>query len=61
MGHAKALITINDPTRQLYINQQIIEQGLSVRKVEEMVRAMQKAPEKKESQTGSTQADYHSR
>src|ERR1700744_554674 len=38
MGHAKALITINDPTRQLYINQQIIEQGLSVRKVEEMVR-----------------------
>ncbi|NCD71589.1 ParB/RepB/Spo0J family partition protein [Mucilaginibacter agri] len=48
MGHAKALITINDPTRQLYINQQIIEQGLSVRKVEELVRSMQKAPEKKE-------------
>ncbi|OKS87996.1 ParB/RepB/Spo0J family partition protein [Mucilaginibacter polytrichastri] len=53
MGHAKALITINDPTRQLYINQQIIEQGLSVRKVEELVRAMQKAPEKKESKAAT--------
>ncbi|WCT11501.1 ParB/RepB/Spo0J family partition protein [Mucilaginibacter jinjuensis] len=55
MGHAKALITINDPTRQLYINQQIIEQGLSVRKVEEMVRAMQKAPEKKESRPAAAE------
>jgi ParB family chromosome partitioning protein len=50
MGHAKALITINDPTRQLYLHQQIIDQGLSVRKVEELARIMQqeKGPAKKE-------------
>lgn len=48
MGHARALITINDPVKQLYIHQQIIEQGLSVRKVEELARLVQKAPEKKD-------------
>ncbi|EHQ25352.1 ParB/RepB/Spo0J family partition protein [Mucilaginibacter paludis] len=41
MGHAKALITMNDPVSQLYIHQQILQGGLSVRKVEEMVREMQ--------------------
>ncbi|MCJ8211901.1 ParB/RepB/Spo0J family partition protein [Mucilaginibacter sp. RS28] len=48
MGHAKALITINDPAAQLYLHQQIIEQGLSVRKVEELARDLQKASEKKD-------------
>ena len=48
MGHAKALISVSDPTKQLYIHQQIIQHELSVRKVEEMVREMQKAPVKKE-------------
>ncbi|HMG08028.1 MAG TPA: ParB/RepB/Spo0J family partition protein [Mucilaginibacter sp.] len=48
MGHAKALITIEDPAKQLFIHQHIIQQGLSVRKVEELVRDMQKAPVKKE-------------
>ncbi|WDF56202.1 ParB/RepB/Spo0J family partition protein [Mucilaginibacter sp. KACC 22063] len=48
MGHARALITINDPARQLYIHQQIIEQGLSVRKVEELARIVQKTPDKKD-------------
>ena len=48
MGHAKALITIEDPTKQIYIHQHIIQQGLSVRKTEEMVREMQRAPVKKE-------------
>ena len=48
MGHAKALITIDDPTKQIYIHQYIIQHGLSVRKTEEMVRDMQKAPIKKE-------------
>ncbi len=47
MGHAKALITINDPVRQLYLHQLIIDQGLSVRKVEELARTMQKSPSKK--------------
>ncbi|MBV8390243.1 MAG: ParB/RepB/Spo0J family partition protein [Mucilaginibacter sp.] len=48
MGHAKALISVADPAKQLYIHQQIIQQELSVRRVEEMVRDMQKPPVKKE-------------
>ncbi|HYK76408.1 MAG TPA: ParB/RepB/Spo0J family partition protein [Daejeonella sp.] len=42
MGHARALISVEDVDKQLYIHQQIIEQGLSVRKVEELVRQIQK-------------------
>jgi ParB family chromosome partitioning protein len=48
MGHAKALITIDDPSKQIYLHQHIIQQGLSVRKTEELVRDMQRAPVKKE-------------
>ena len=48
MGHAKALISVADPSKQLYIHQLIIQQELSVRKVEEIVRDMQKPPVKKE-------------
>jgi ParB family chromosome partitioning protein len=48
MGHARALITVDDPAKQLYIHQHIIKHGLSVRKVEELVRDMQKVPVKKE-------------
>jgi ParB family chromosome partitioning protein len=48
MGHAKALITIDDPTKQIYIHRHIIQEGLSVRKTEELVRDMQRAPVKKE-------------
>ena len=48
MGHAKTLITIDDPTKQIFIHQHIIQQGLSVRKTEEMVRDLQNGPTKKE-------------
>jgi len=48
MGHARALITIDDSVQQLYIFKQIIEQGLSVRKVEEIVRDLQRSKVKKE-------------
>lgn len=48
MGHAKALLSVDNPATQVYIHQQIIKQGLSVRKVEEMVREIQHAPEKRE-------------
>jgi len=48
MGHAKALITIEDPSKQIFIHQHIIRQGLSVRKTEDMAREMQKAPVKKD-------------
>jgi ParB family chromosome partitioning protein len=48
MGHARALITVEDPAKQLYIHKHIIQHGLSVRKVEEMVRDLQKSRIKKE-------------
>jgi len=48
MGHAKALITVDDLAMQLYIHQQITQQGLSVRRVEELVRDLQRSPLKKE-------------
>jgi len=48
MGHAKALLSVDNPATQIYIHQQIIKNGLSVRRVEEMVREIQHAPSKKE-------------
>ncbi|MBS7564208.1 ParB/RepB/Spo0J family partition protein [Mucilaginibacter sp. Bleaf8] len=48
MGHARALINVADPDKQLYIHQLILQHGLSVRKVEEMVRELQKPQAKKE-------------
>lgn len=48
MGHARALITIEDPIKQVHLHQLILQQGLSVRKVEEMVRALQNGSVKKE-------------
>lgn len=40
MGHARSLINIGDPKTQLKIYNRIIEQDLSVRKVEEIVRKL---------------------
>ena len=39
MGHARALINIDDSETQLMIYKEIVKQGFSVRKVEEIVRA----------------------
>lgn len=41
MGHARALISVEDVDKQLYLFQEIINRGLSVRKVEELVRQLQ--------------------
>lgn len=38
MGHARAILGLNDPVAQLHLYDAIQRQGLSVRKVEEMVR-----------------------
>jgi ParB family chromosome partitioning protein len=40
MGHARALINVDDVDKQLFIHQEIIDKGLSVRRVEEMVRSI---------------------
>lgn len=40
MGHARALLSINDPKLQIRAYNEIVSQGLSVHKVEEMVREL---------------------
>lgn len=44
MGHARALVNIDDANDKLYIFEQIITDGLSVRKVEEIVRKIKEEP-----------------
>lgn len=48
MGHARALINVDGVDKQLFIYQEILDKGLSVRKVEELVRDLQHGPLKKE-------------
>ena len=54
MGHARALIPVEDPEAQLKLYEQILAEGLSVREVEELVRDREKkditpeTPQKKE-------------
>lgn len=38
MGHARALLSVENPQRQLTVYEQILEEGLSVRSVEELAR-----------------------
>jgi len=45
MGHARPIITIEDPARQLYIFKRIINEDLSVRRVEAIVREMHSGSE----------------
>ena len=54
MGHARALLPVEDPEVQLALYEQILAEGLSVRNVEEIVRngAEAVAPEKKEKTAG---------
>ncbi len=51
MGHARALITIPEPDKQLFLHQEIISKGLSVRKVEELVRMLQEASQGRKKKT----------
>ena len=41
MGHARTLVTLNDAKMQVKLYREIIEHGYSVRRVEEMVKALQ--------------------
>ncbi|WP_207422409.1 ParB/RepB/Spo0J family partition protein [Desertivirga brevis] len=47
MGHAKAILGLDDVDKQLFIHDEIIKQGLSVRKAEELVRDIQQEKKKK--------------
>ncbi len=51
MGHARALLAIDDPTLQLKLYNEILAKGLSVRKVEEIAKSLKNQsnkPAKKE-------------
>ena len=41
MGHARALLSLDDPREQLKLYERIVKEGLSVRKVEEIVKQLQ--------------------
>jgi ParB family chromosome partitioning protein len=63
MGHARALLTIEKPALQLKLYNEILKQGLSVRRVEELAKAYQngqaeKDNAKKESQSKLSSADF---
>lgn len=45
MGHAKALLSVEDPKKQLKLYNLILKEGLSVRKVEELVKKIAEEPE----------------
>lgn len=47
MGHARALITVEDESTQLHILKSIIADGLSVRQIEEVVRKLNNPDAKK--------------
>ena len=40
MGHARALLALDSPTQQIKLFREVVQGGLSVRKVEEMVQAL---------------------
>lgn len=48
MGHARALLSVDNPSVQLKIYKEILKQGLSVRKVEELVKAYQEGKGRKD-------------
>jgi ParB family chromosome partitioning protein len=47
MGHARALLGLEDVDKQLFIHNEIINKGISVRRVEELVRLIQNNQVKK--------------
>ena len=40
MGHARALINVQDPTQMIKLYEEVVSKGYSVRKVEELVRSL---------------------
>jgi len=44
MGHARSIINVEDPLKQLAISRKIVHDGLSVREVEKIVKQLDKIP-----------------
>lgn len=63
MGHARAMINIEDPETQIMLYHQIVKYDFSVRKIEEIVRKInldeEAKPEKKEEKTPGFPEEYN--
>jgi ParB family transcriptional regulator, chromosome partitioning protein len=57
MGHARAIISVENPDQQLYIFKRTLEEELSVRKVEELVREVTDKTSAKKEATPVQQAN----
>jgi ParB family transcriptional regulator, chromosome partitioning protein len=57
MGHARAIISVENPDQQLFIFKKALEEDLSVRKVEELVREVTERTVAKKESSGSPQAN----
>lgn len=57
MGHARALINVGEVDKQLYVYQEIIDKGLSVRMTEILVRNIQQQSKPKKHEVGK-QLDF---
>lgn len=58
MGHARALISVEEQDKQLFIHQEILDKGLSVRKVEELVRSIHHVQIKPKSAPAGVSFEY---
>lgn len=54
MGHARAIISLNNVEQQLFVFNQVIKSGLSVRQVEELVRKVNKSEKADKQKTAKT-------
>ncbi len=59
MGHARAIVNINDAETQMIIYEQIVKYELSVRKVEEAVRELSEKKQEKKTSKVRTAAEYN--
>ena len=57
-GHARALISIEDPEEQYLIAQKIFDEKLSVREVEKLVKDLHKPPKPQKEENKTLQASY---
>ena len=57
-GHARALISIEDPEEQYLIAQKIFDEKLSVREVEKLVKDLHKPPKPPKEENKTLQATY---
>ena len=58
MGHARALIGVEEQDKQLFLHQEILDKGLSVRKVEDLVRSIHHVQVKPKASPAGTSFEY---